>query len=195
MGPERQRQAGQRQPGVVVAAQHQAVEPVVVGAGQRGGAGRVLPGPVGEPPGQLGGLFLRGQGRVHVQHRPLLPGDVGHRVVDLDGALFEHGLGEPRRRVAAGAPGGAGGHGALVAADRPDLAAGMLDLQARVIEHFAQEQPDIRGVDPGRAEPRVDLPGRQVGRDHPAQCGDVDGERGVIGGGALGVLQLVPHLP
>ena len=115
--------------------------------------------------------------------------------MDLDGALFEHGLGEPRRRVAAGAPGGAGGHGALVAADRPDLAAGMLDLQARVIEHFPQELPDIRGVDPGRAEPRVDLPGRQVGRDHPAQCGDVDGERGVIGGGALGVLQLVPHLP
>ena len=74
VGPERQRQAGQRQPGVVVAAQHQVVEPVVVGAGQRGGAGRVLPGPVGEPPGQLGGLLLRGQGRVHVQHRPLLPG-------------------------------------------------------------------------------------------------------------------------
>ena len=63
-GPERQGQAGQRQRGVVVAAQHQAVEPVVVGAGQRGGAGRVLPGPVGEPPGQLGGLLLRRQGRV-----------------------------------------------------------------------------------------------------------------------------------
>ena len=71
-GPERQGQAGQRQLGVVVAAQHQAVEPVVVGAGQRGGAGRVLPRPVREPLGQLGGLLLRGQRRVGVQDRTVL---------------------------------------------------------------------------------------------------------------------------
>ena len=58
--------------GVVVAAQHQAVEPVVVGAGQLGGAGRVLPGPVGEPLGQLGGLLLRGQGGVDVEDGPVL---------------------------------------------------------------------------------------------------------------------------
>ena len=68
-GPEGQGQAGQGQRGVVVAAQHQAVEPVVVGAGQRGGAGRVLPGPVREPSGQLGGLLLRGQGGVDVEDR------------------------------------------------------------------------------------------------------------------------------
>ena len=194
-GPERQRQAGQRQRGVVVAAQHQAVEPVVVGAGQRGGAGRVFPRPVGEPPGQLGGLLLRGEGRVGVEHRAVLAVRIGDSVADLDGALLQHGLGELRRRVAAGAPGRAGEDRGVVAADRPDLPAGMLDPQPRVVEHLAQELLDVRGVDPGRAEPGVDLPGRQVGRDDPAQLGDVDREPGVVLGRLLGVPQLVADLP
>ncbi len=129
-----QGQSGQRQCGVVVAAQHQAVEPVVVGAGQRGSAGRVFPGLVGEPPGQLGGLLLRGQGGVDVEDRPVIALGVADRVVDLDAALFEHSLREIRSGVAAGAPGGPGQHGVRVAADRPELAAGMLDAQVRIIE-------------------------------------------------------------
>ena len=60
-GLEAQRQAGQRQLRVVVAAQHEVVELLVVGRGQLRGAGRVLPGPFGEPLGQLGGLLLRGE--------------------------------------------------------------------------------------------------------------------------------------
>jgi len=47
-GPERQGQAGQRQLGAVIAAQHQTVEPVVVGAGQFCRPDRVLPCPVSE---------------------------------------------------------------------------------------------------------------------------------------------------
>ena len=194
-GPEGQGQAGQGQRGVVVAAQHQAVEPVVVGAGQRGGTGRVLPGPVGEPAGQLGGLLLRGQGGVDVEDGPVVARGVADRVVDLDAALFEHGLGEVGGGVAAGAPGGPGQHGVRAAADRPDLAAGMLHAQVRVIEQVPQELLDVPGVDPGRAGSRVDLAGGEIGRDHPAQFGDVDREPGVVLGGALGVAQLVAYFP
>ena len=193
-GPEGQGQAGQGQRGVVVAAQHQAVEPVVVGAGQRGRAGRVLPGPVDEPFGQFGRFLLRGQRRVGVEDRTVPAVRIGDGVTDLDAALFQQGLRELRCRVAAGAPGGAGEHRVRVAADRPDLPAGMLDPQARVIEDLAQELLDVRRVDPCGAEPGVDLPRRQVGRDDPAQFGDVDREPGVVLGRPFGLPQLLADL-
>ena len=78
-----------------------------------------------------------------------------------------------------------------VAADRPDLPAGMLDPQPRVFEDLAQELLDVGRVDPGGAEPGVDLARRQVGRDDPAQRGDVDREPGVVLGRPFGVPQLV----
>ena len=106
-GLEAQRQAGQGQLGVVVGAQHDVVEPPVVGRGQLRWPGRVLPDPFGEPLGQLGGLLLRGEGLVEVQD----PGVVADLVADLDPALFQDRLGELRGRVAAGAPGGGGQDG------------------------------------------------------------------------------------
>ena len=68
-GSKRQGQAGQRQLRVVVGAQDEAVEQLVVDGGELGGAGRVFPGPVAEPLGQLGGFLLGGEGLVEVQDR------------------------------------------------------------------------------------------------------------------------------
>jgi len=49
---------------------------------------------------------------------------------------------------------------------RPDLAAGVLNLDAAVVQELAQELLNIRGADPGRAHARVDLSRRQIRRDH-----------------------------
>src|SRR5262249_22759909 len=151
------------------------------------GPGKILPGPSGEPGGQLGRLFLRGDGLVNVEH-PRVPADL---VADLDPALLQDGLREVRRWVAGGAPGGGGQDGAPVALDRPDLPAWVLDLDRGVVEDLAEELPDAGRVDPGRAEPGVDLSGCQVGRDHRGQVLDVDREPRVAGGGFAGDLQLV----
>ena len=191
--PERLRQAGQRQLGVVVAAQHQVVEPLVVGAGQAGGPGRVLPGPVGEPLAEFGGLFLGGEGVLDVEHAALAVGGAD-RVPDLDPALLQDGLGQRGSRVPAGAPGGGGQDGVIVPADRPQLAAGVLDLQPGVIEGLAQELLDVVRADPRRAQPGVDLARGQVIGLHLAQLGRVDGEPGVVGRGLLGGAQLVADL-
>ena len=98
-GPERQRQAGQRQVGVVVAAQHQVVEPLVVGGGQAGGAGRVLPRPFGEPLAELGGFLLGGEGGVQVEDAAFRPSEVVGRCRG------------PRSGAARGWPGPARGRG------------------------------------------------------------------------------------
>ena len=189
-GLEAQRQAGQRQRRVVVGAQDDVVEQPVVDGGQLPGAGRVLPGPVAEPLGQLGGFFLGGEGVVHVQD----PGLVRHLVADLDAALLQDRLGQGRGGVAAGAPGGGGQHRVPVAADGPDLPAGMLDPHAGVGEDLGEEVPDVGGVDPGGAQPGVDLARHQVGRDDLAQFLGVDVVAGVVGGGPLGGLELVADL-
>ena len=63
-GAEGQRQAGEGELGVVVAAQHQVVEPLVVGTGQVLGPRRILPCPCGEALSEFGGFLLGGQGRV-----------------------------------------------------------------------------------------------------------------------------------
>ena len=139
-GFEAHGQAGQGQLGVVVVAEHDVVEQPVVGVRQLRGPGGVFPGPLGEPPGEFGGLFLRGEGVFHVQD----PGVVADLVADLDAALFQDGLGELRGRVAAGAPGGGGQDRVPVAADGPDLPAGMLDPHGVVVEDVAQEVPDRR---------------------------------------------------
>ena len=186
-GLEAHGQAGQGQLGVVVGAEHDVVEQPVVGRGQLRGPGGVLPGPLGEPFGQLGGFFLRGEGVLHVQD----PGLVGDLVADLDAALFQDGLGELRGRVAAGAPGGGGQDRVPAAADGPDLAAGVLDPDGGVVEDLGEEVPDVRGVDPGGAEPGVDLAGHQVGRDDLAEFGGVDVVAGVVCGGPFGGFQLV----
>ena len=139
-GLEAHRQAGQGQLGVVVGAEHDVVEQPVVGLGQLPGPGGVLPGPFGEPLGQLGGLFLRGEGLVHVQD----PGVVADLVADLDAALFQDGLGQLRGRVAAGAPGGGGQDGVPAPADGPDLAAGMLDPDGGVVRGSRRGSPGRR---------------------------------------------------
>ena len=142
-GPERQRQAGQRQLGVVVAAQHQAVEPVVVGAGQRRRRGPGPPRPsrrTARParrpsPARPGSRPRSAPTALPVRRRSPCRGPGWCAVRARPGRAAAPGSGWcPRWR---------GEHGALVAADRPDLAAGMLDLQARVIEHLPQELPDI----------------------------------------------------
>ena len=61
----------------------------------------------------------------------------------------------------------------------------MLHPQPRVIEDLAQELLDVRHVDPGGAEPGVDRSRRQVGRDDPAQFGDVDREPRIVLGGSF----------
>ena len=189
-GLEAQRQAGQRQRRVVVGAQDDVVEQPVVDGGELPGAGRVFPGPVAEPPGQLGGFFLGGEGVVHVQD----PGLVRQLVADLDAALLQDRLGQGRGGVAAGAPGGGGQHRVPVAADGPDLPAGMLDPHAGVGEDLGEEVPDAGRVDPGGAQPGVDLARHQVGRDDLAQFLGVDVVAGVVGGGPLGGLELVADL-
>ena len=65
--PEGHRQPWQRQRPVVVAAQDEAVELLVVGAGKVRRPGRVCPGPFGETFRQLGSLFLGFQGGAEVQ--------------------------------------------------------------------------------------------------------------------------------
>ncbi len=178
---------------MVVAAQHQVVEPVVIGAGQLPGAARVLPRPLGEPLGQLGRLLLGGDGRVQVQDPPLAVGGLD-QVADLDLALLQDRLGQRGRRVTAGSPGRRGQHRVAVAAHRPHLPARMLDLQAAVIERLAQELLDVVVGDPGRAQPGVDLSGCQVTGDDLAQLGHVDGEPGVVLTGLLRRAQLVPDV-
>ena len=158
--------------------------------GQVGGAGGIVPDPVAEPFGQLGGFLLRGEGGIEIEDGAFAVGGAD-RVADIDLALFEDGLGEVRCGVALGAPGGGGQHGVGVAAHGPDLAAGVLDPQPGVVEDLAQELLHVPGADPGRAEPGVDLPGRQVRRDDLAQRRGVDleprvVERGLGGGGELG---------
>ena len=143
-------QAGQGQLGVVVGAEHDVVEQPVVGVGQLAAAGGVLPGPFGEPLGELVGFFLRGQGLVQCSAPRCSSRDL---VADLDAALLQDGLRERGGRVPAGAPGGGGQHAVPVAADGPDLPAGMLHLHVRVLEDLAQEVPHVAGVDPGGAEP------------------------------------------
>ena len=192
-GPEGQGQAGQGQLRVVVAAQHQAVEPVVVGAGQRprrAGSSQAQ----SENRSASSAAFSCAASVASSVQDPTVRRPRRDGVADLDLALFQEGLRERGRRVAAGAPGRAGEHRCGVAADRPDLPAGMLDPQARVIEYLAQELLDVRRVDPRRAEPGVDLARRQVGRDDPAQFGDVDREPGVVLGRLLGLPQLVADL-
>ena len=103
-------------------------------------------------------------------------------VTDLDAALLQDRLGQGRCRIAAGAPGGGGQHRVPVAADGPDLPAGMLDPDAGVGEDLGEEIPDVGGVHPGGAEPGVDLAGHRVGRDDLAQFLGVDVVAGVVGG-------------
>ena len=103
-GPERQGQAGHGRVSAVVVAQDEAVEPVVVDAGELGGAGGVLPGPFGEPLAHLRGLLLSGQGRVRVEDGAF-PAVGQHRVMDGDGALLKDGLGQLGGGDAPGAPG------------------------------------------------------------------------------------------
>ena len=136
-GPEGQRQAGQGELGVVVAAQDQVVEPLVVGAGQVLGACWVLPRPLGEALGEFGGLLLGGQRRVRVGDVAVASRGV-HEVADLDLALFQDRLGELRRGVAFGAPGGGGQHAVGLPRTAQTCAAGMLHLQPGVIEDLAR---------------------------------------------------------
>ena len=186
-GFEADGQAGQGQLGVVVGAEDDVVEQPVVGVGELRGPGGVFPRPFGEPAGEFGGFFLRGEGVVEVQDRRV----VADLVADLDAALFQDGLGELGCGVAGGAPGRGGQDRVPVAADGPDLPAGMLDPYGVVVEDLAQEVPDVGGVDPGGPEAGFDL-GRASGRPGlPCECGDVDRVAGIIGGGAFGGFQLV----
>ena len=190
---ERHRQAGQRQLGVVVAAQHEVVEPIVVDAGQAGGPAGVLPGPFGEPLAEFGGLLLGGEGVFHVENAAL-PGGGFDQVPDLDPALLHDGLGQRGSRVPAGPPGGGGQDAVIVPLDCPQLAAGVLHLQPGVIQGLAQELLDIVHADPRRAEPGVDLARGQVIGLHLPQLGHVDGEPGVVGRGLLGGAEFVADL-
>ena len=77
----------------------------------------------------------------------------------------------------------------------------MLDDHVGVFEDLAQELLHDVGVDPGRAEPGVDLGRGEVGRDDLAQGGDVGvpaaaavGGGGVAFGGGLGGGELDAHV-
>lgn len=94
--PEGHRESWQRQVHVVVAAQNEAVELLVVGAGQVCRPGRFFPGPCGEAFRQLGGLLLGCQGGVEVQDGAFAV-QGAYEVADLDLALFQDGLGELAR--------------------------------------------------------------------------------------------------
>ena len=191
---EPQRQAGQRQLRVVVAAQHDRVEQLVVDGGEPLGAVRVLPRPFGEPLGQLGSLLLRGRGLLGVQDAALAAAGGPDGVADLDPALRQDRLGQLRRRVPGGAPRGGGQHAVLGALDRPDGPAGMLDDQPAVLEDLAEELLHVAGADPGRAHLRGDLGRAQVLGQHLAQRGGVDREPRVVPGGLLGDPQLPPDV-
>ena len=159
--PEVGRQAGQRQRRAVVAAQDQAVEPLVVGGGQVGGAGRVFPGPVAEPVGQLGGLFLGGEGGVEVEDGAVTVRGADE-VADLDLALFEDGLGELRRGVSLGAPGGGGQHAGVLPRTAQTWPPGCSTRSRGSSRISRRNCSHVAGVDPGCAEPGVDLAGGQV---------------------------------
>ena len=110
--------------------------------------------------------------------------------MDGDGALLKDGLGQMRGGVAPGAPGRSCQDPVRGAFHRPDLPAGVLNLDAAVVQELAQELLDIGSIDPRRTHARVDLSRRQVRRDHRAQLGDVDGEPRVLRGGRPGLPEL-----
>ena len=66
----------------------------------------------------------------------------------------------------------------------------LLDGQPRVFQDLPQSLLDIAPVDPGGAEPGVDLPRPQVGRQRAAQRGDVDVEPRVVPGCLPGLAEL-----
>ncbi len=73
-----------------------------------------------------------------------------------------------------------------VTAHRPDLPAGVLDQQGRILEDLAEEVADMGRADPRGAEPRLDLAGQQVLGDDLAQLRGVDGITRFVKGGLLG---------
>ena len=66
----------------------------------------------------------------------------------------------------------------------------LLDGQRRVFQDLPQSLLDVARLDPGRAEPGVDLARPQVGRQRAAQRGDVDLEPRVVPGCLLCVAEL-----
>jgi hypothetical protein len=193
--PEPRRQARQRWPGAVVRAQHQAVEPLVVGADQVRGPFGILPEPFAEPAVQLIGLGPRGDGRGGGL-QPLLVLILGGVVTfgafraDLDRALFQQAGRQGDRVLLLGPPHLGGQHAGLAAGHGPGGAVSLLDLQRRVFQDLPQSLLDEARLDPGRAKPGVDLPRPQVGRERAAQRGDVDLEPRVVPGCLLCVAEL-----
>ena len=154
--------------GVAVVAQHDAVEPHVVLAGQPRGAVGVLPAPLAESLLQRVGLLLRGGGLGRVQHALGALADVdlvGH----ADGPLLHHRLGDRQRVHPAGAPLAGRLDRVGPAFDRPDRGAGMLDHDARVIQQLSEELLVGLSVDPRGAEPRLDLLRPEIGGQHPLE--------------------------
>ena len=120
-----------------------------------------------------------------------LTGDIRFVVDDFpaEDVLREMGCGVP-----AGAPGRGGQDGVPVAFHRPDLAAGVLDLQAGVVEDLAEELANEGSINPGCPEPGADFGGRQVGGEYFGEFLGVDREAGVLGGGFSCGLQLVADI-
>ena len=181
--------------GAVVGAQHQAVEPLVVGADQVRGPFGVLPEPFAEPAVQLIGLGSRGDrrgGGLQPFLVLVLGGvvTVGAFRADFDRALFQQAGRQADRVLVLGPPHLGGQHAGLAAGHGPGGTVSLLDGQRRVFQDLPQSLLDVTRIDPGRAEPGVDLPWPQVGRQRAAQCGDVDLEPRVVPGGLLGVAEL-----
>ena len=193
--PEPRRQARQRGPGAVVGARHQAVEPLVVGLDQVRGPFGVLPQPFAEPAVQLIGLGPRGdrRGGGLQPFLVLFPGGfvpVGAFRADFDRALFQQAGRQADRVLVLGPPHLGGQDAGLAAGHGPGGAVPLLDGQRRVFQDLPQSLLDVARIDPGRAEPAVDLARPQVGRQRAAQRGDVDLEPRVVPGCLPGVAEL-----
>ena len=181
--PEPRRQARQRRLGAVVGAQHQAVEPLVVGPDQVRGPFGVLPQPFAEPAVQLIGLGPRGDRRGGGL-QPFLVLVLGGVVTfgafraDFDRALFQQAGRQADRVLVLGSPHLGGQDAGLAAGHGPGGAVSLLDLQRRVFQDLPQSLLDVARIDPGRAEPGVDLPGPRSGGSARRSAATLTSNRG-----------------
>ena len=144
--------AGQGQLHVVVGAQDDRVECVVIAAADLAGAVQVLPHPAGEPVRQLGLLLPGGQGGFLIDDGLVLDG-----AGDLDrGAAVEEVLGQVQGVLVVGAPGDGGGDAFAVAAGHipfPALAnRTVTDVSMRVSRRNCSTSAGAMKTAPSRAE-------------------------------------------
>ena len=178
MRPRRERagDAGQRQllAGGAVVAQHEAVEPRRCTRGSAAPRARGPPSTTRANRSCSASAFSWAAAVSVAFSTRLVRSPTSISSVTRIGPLLHHRLGDLKRVHPAGAPLAGGLDRVGAALDRPDRRAGMLHLDAGILEQLCEELPVGVGVDPRRPQPRRDLLRTEVRRQHPLERGDVD---------------------